>query len=104
MDNFYLIFCKPIWSHKGFSIEEKLILNFVWNFQQKSGECYATNDYIATCFGMRVDRVKTLVAELQSVGYINTWEEDDRRYMTCNLSRLEDDCDVNEDLFRDFSY
>jgi hypothetical protein len=104
MDNFYLLFCTPIWSHQGFSIEEKLILNFIWNFQMKTGCCYATNQYIATCFGLRVDRVKMLVAELQSAGYINQWEEDNRRYMECNLTKLEGDCDVNEDLFRDFSY
>lgn len=104
MNKIYLLLCTSIWSHKGFTIEEKLILNFIWNFQMNAGNCYATDSFIGECFGLRVDRVKTLIAELKEAGYINTWEEDDRRYMACNLARLDGSCDVNEDLFRDYTY
>lgn len=84
MNNFYLRFNHQIWQNSDLSLEQKLIVNFVWNFQLKSGYCYASDDYIAEVFGMRSSQVYLLVAELLSEKHIKILEEGPRRLMVVN--------------------
>lgn len=84
MNNFYLRFNHQIWQNPDLSIEQKLIVNFVWNFQVKSGYCFASDDYIAEVFGMRSSHVYLLVAELLSGKHIKILEEEPRRLMVVN--------------------
>lgn len=84
MNNFYLRFNHQIWQNPDLSLEEKLIVNLVWNFQIKAGYCYASDDYIAEVFGMRTDQVYLLIAELLSKKHIKILEEEPRRLMGIN--------------------
>ena len=86
MNNFYLRFNHTIWQNDELTLSQRLIVNFVWNFQLKSGYCYASDEYIAEVFNMSVDMVRTLVAELISNGHIKPLETSPRRLMMVNSS------------------
>ena len=84
MNNFYLRFNHTIWTNPDLSIEQKLIVNFVWNFCLKSGYAFASDDYIAEVFGMRVDQVSKLIAELCEGKHIKILPEETRRLIVIN--------------------
>jgi hypothetical protein len=86
MNNFYLRFNHTIWQNDELTLSQRLIVNFVWNFQLKSGAAYASDEYIAEVFNMSVDMVRTLVAELISNGHIKLLEKTPRRLMIVNSS------------------
>lgn len=81
MNYFYLRFCPYIWHNEELNLREKLILNFIWNFECKAGYCYATDEYIAEVFGMLPERVKHTVNALKSKNYINYIKGDYERCM-----------------------
>jgi len=102
--NLNLQFCPQIWKSSRFSIEEKLILNLIYNFEIKKGYAYASDYWISDTFGMRLNQVSTLVAELSSAGYINIWYEDEMRCMSLNSSRLESELEPYNDDFGNYEY
>lgn len=83
MNNFYLRFNHDIWQ-TSLTIEEKLIVNFIWNFQIKSGACYAADGYIAEVFNLNVTNVSKLVAKLAEEKHIKILESEPRRLMVVN--------------------
>jgi hypothetical protein len=86
MNYFYLKFCPTIWHNSELKLSEKLILNFIWNFEMQSGYCYATNEYIAEVFGMSPERIKLTVDALKSKNYINYIAGDYERCMVCLMT------------------
>ncbi len=84
MNNFYLRFNHIIWQNDELTLSQRLIVNFVWNFQLKTGWCFAADDYIAEVFNMPVDVVSMLIAELISKGHIKVLETTPRRLMIVN--------------------
>lgn len=84
MNNFYLRFNHEIWNNDDLTLAERLIVNFIWNFQAKSGSCFAENAYIATVFNMHVEDVSKLIAELESRNHIKILEREPRRLMVVN--------------------
>jgi len=63
----------------------------VYNFQIKRGAAYATDYWISDTFGMRLNQVSTLVAELSSAGYMNIWYEEETRYMSLDFERMQNE-------------
>lgn len=104
MNAINLHFPPQIWKSFKFTAEEKLILTLVYNFQVKRGYAYATDYWISDTFGINLNDVSKLVAELSSIGYINIWYEEDTRCMSLNLSRMEEDLESYSDPFADFQY
>ena len=86
MNNFYLRFNHTIWQNDDLTLPQRLMVNFVWNFQIKSGAAYASDQYIAEVFNMPVDVVSMLIAELISNGHIKLLEKTPRRLMIVNSS------------------
>ncbi len=104
MTHINLHFYPQIWQSSRFSVEEKLILTLVYNFQIKTGAAYASDYWISDTFGMRLNHVSELVAALSSAGYINIWYEEETRYMSLDLSRMESDTEPYNDMFGTYEY
>ena len=87
MNNFYLRFNPAIWQNDDLTLAGRLIVNFVWNFQCRSGACFAEDPYIAEVFNMSVDQVSKLIAELIADDHIKILEKEPRRLMSVNQRR-----------------
>lgn len=84
MNNFYLRFNREIWQNSDLNLQQKLILNFVWNFCLKSGYCYASNQYIAEVFGMYVEEVYLTITRLLDNEHIKVIPHPEKRLLTVN--------------------
>ncbi len=84
MNNFYLRFNRDIWSHPELTTEQKLILNFAWNFEVKAGYCYASNSYMSEIFGLPEYRILSAINELVDLNLICVKYQDDVRFLVVN--------------------
>jgi hypothetical protein len=104
MTQLNLQFFPQIWKSNRFCTEEKLILSLVYNFQIHRGAAYASDYWISDTFGLRLNRVSELVAALSSAGYINIWYEEETRYMSLDLSRMQEESEPYNDEFGIYEY
>ena len=87
MNNFYLRFNREIWQERELSLEQKLILNFVWNFEVKAGYCHASDDYLSEVFGIPQYRILGILNELKDLNLIKSKEEESRRFLAVNKTK-----------------
>ena len=87
MNNFYLRFNREIWQDQELTLEQKLVLNFVWNFEVKAGYCNASDDFIAEVFGLPTYRILSAINALKDLNLIKTKEEESHRFLAVNKKK-----------------
>jgi len=88
---------RAIWSDQALGIEQKIILNFVYQFHVMNLCCTFSPEWIAYKFGWETQFVQEVVTLLEKLGYIRVRIKDDNFAMSIILPGEPDPCqDLDE--------
>lgn len=89
---------RAIWSDPALAIEQKIIINFVYQFHVQGLCCTFTPEWIAYKFGWEPQFVQEVVTLLEMLGYIRVRVVNDKFAMSIILPGENDPCQSLDEI------